>query len=479
MQNQIDRYEVVKKIGKELFGQSDVVKSGKVNPKDIELAKEFLAKAVTSTNPDVLSLYFEHVMIAPELGKRIVERLIVNRYLSGVSWEGVEFLLWFHDLGRIIDPGGYLRNDIIDDNLLLEFGFSKNLLQNLPPVRTFLQVGAMLDLNQKQIQGEENLNLEQEKIALDYFNLLTPTQKIILLADNFGKRDEKGLLFSLETFLRYLRTEKRRYQGDKNWAIDRMPGGEILNIYIVEKTINWLETLGVDFEAIIKGLIDYGPKFVILARHGDFLNPSGLVYNTDFVMRKYNKEIIHLSPKGKEQMRRLGQLIKKRKFRVKRIISSPSARAAESRDNLNQTFALSNIQTVEELDDVYLPGPIAEGMTMRQFQELGGGSSYDDSRWKIYRHEKPESVIKRLDDSFWKMAASLKVGETGVMVSHGDPIAWWINHQVTGAIPNPRDLRNLIYPNKGDAIVAIIGPDGKWISHYILKDPSLIEGESF
>ncbi|MBI4009299.1 phosphoglycerate mutase family protein [Candidatus Roizmanbacteria bacterium] len=477
MQDTIEKYEVLKKLGKELFSQSDVVRRINVTSKDIEIAKQFLAKAITATNPEVLSLYFEHVIIAPELGRRIVQKLGDRSYELGVKWEEIEFLLWLHEIGRLVDPAGYLRNDLIEEQLLKDFGIPTRLIDQLPPIKTMIKVAKMLNLSETQSKGEAELTVEQQKIASDYFNLLTPIERLVFFADNFGKLDQNGRLFDFESFINYLRTYGSNYP-ESEFAVE-IKSSIILTIFIIEKIIEWLATLSVDFAEILKGLTDYGPKFVIVARHGIFLNPSGLIYNTDSVMKKYNKEIIHLSPKGKEQELQLGALIHKRKFRVRQIISSPSARAFESAESLNETFGLSKVQASKELDDVYMPGPVAEGMTMKQHEKMGGGSGYDESRWGPYQHEKPQHIIQRIEEMFWQLGASLKTGETGILISHGDPIAWWINHKVMGTIPDPKRLRNLIYPNKGDAIVGIIDPQGRFFSHYLLKDPSLIEGESF
>ncbi len=460
MQDRIEKYEIVKQLGKEIFAKSDVVKSGKVSTQDIEIVKDFLKKAISLVKPAVLSLFFEHLIIAPELGKRLALKV------KGVNQNKIEFLLWLHDLGRIVDPGGYLRNDIIDDHLLLEFGLPKNIIQELPPVRTFLQIGNMLNLSELQLQGKENLNQEQEKIASDYFNLLTPTQRIIFLADNFGKRDDGGKLFNLETFLQYVRTEKKRYAGDINWATDRMQGGEILGIYLVEKILESLVTLKVDFEEILNSLSDYGPKFIIVVRHGLLHNPKNIAYNRDSNMKK--EDWIGLSDLGKEKLRNLAKLIETRKFRINQILTSPETRTVESLKSMNDILRIQDTKIDEDLDEIFAPGPYKEGLTIK-FWEGIHGNTYDRNRWGSYNHEEVQTIIDRMNRVFWKAAKSLKKGEAAILVSHGDPIAWWINHQITGKEPDPARQSELLYPAKGQAIVAILDSQGKWFTHYLLN----------
>lgn len=478
----VSRYEILKAIGVKKFFDSHIVKTKKVDLGDLALARDFVQEGITAVNPPVFATFFEHLIIAPDLGKRIVKSL--NGKIKDLAENEIEFLLWLHDLGRLVNPAEFFRNDLVNDRLLSESGIHKDLIQKLPPLRTMLQIGKMLDCTPQQLGGSEALRVNQEKILSDYFDLLTPAQRVVFLADNLGKRDENGNLFDLQKFLQYLRSYQNNYPESSqwpsvDWAMERLPAGIIVSRAIVERTVSWLELLGVDLNKILFALQNYGPKFVIVGRHGDFLNPSGLIYNTDRVMRKYRKDIIHLSPKGREQWRDLGMLIQKRKFRVKEITTSPSARAIESGASLNTVIDLPKLERNDALDDVFMPGPVAEGMTMEEHQKLGGGMGYDVSRWGKYHHERPKQVIKRMDTVFWNEATHLKTGETGIIISHGDPIAWWIDHQIMGFTPDPKNLRNLIYPNKGDAIVAIIGPDGKWFCHYLLKDPSLIEGESY
>ena len=478
MQDKVEKYEAIKKLGKVLFTQSNVVKTGKVAQEDIETVKQFLTKAITAVNPEVLASYFEHVIIAPELGRRITKEIEVRGLRFEVNKDEVEFLLWLHEIGRLVDPGGYLRNDLIDEHLLIEFGLAKSLIQNLPPIRTFLQVGKMLELENEQIHGEKNLNSNQEKIISDYFNLFTPTQRIIFLADNFGKRNEDGKLFNLQTLLSYIRMQEDRYKDeDEKWISVRRPAGAILAIKIIEKTIEWLEGLGIDFENILNSLQDYGPKFIIVSRHGELYNPNNIVYNRDEVMKP--GDVIHLSDYGREQMKILGELIQKRKFRVDKIVTSPSVRAVESGNQFNLALNVDNdnIASDRDLDDVYAPGGYVEGMSMDEFKKMGGVAY--DNRWKKYHHENIESVWERMKNVFWELAKNLHVGQAGIIVSHGDPIAIFIQTIISREMPRRELLRKGLYPDKGEAIIAIIGPKGEWFTHYILTDPSLKKGKQY
>jgi hypothetical protein len=110
-------------------------------------------------------------------------------------------------------------------------------------------------------------------------------------------------------------------------------------------------------------------------------------------------------------------------------------------------------------------------MKMDEFAKLEG-NVYDKLRWGKYNHEEPEEMVKRMSNAFKTLASTLRVGQAGILLSHGDPIAWLANYLDTQTIPNPKDLRDLIYPAKGDSLVAVIGPDEKIFTLYLLNENS-------
>jgi hypothetical protein len=110
-------------------------------------------------------------------------------------------------------------------------------------------------------------------------------------------------------------------------------------------------------------------------------------------------------------------------------------------------------------------------MTMDQLAEIGG--NVYSQRWKKYQHEQPDSVVKRMHQQFIEISNSLKTGETGVLLSHGDPIAWLLNTLYGELIPEPENLRDLEYPAKGEAVIVIINPDNTIYSSYSTRSLSL------
>lgn len=218
---------------------------------------------------------------------------------------------------------------------------------------------------------------------------------------------------------------------------------------------------------IFKSLPSFEAKEVILLRHGEISNPSGIVYNRDKAMRK--GEEIHLSREGRRQIVELGNLIKEKKIKVKFIISSPETRTLESAQELQKALKVRDIEISDLLDDVYAPGPYIEGMSMKE-HEARKGNIYDRDRWRAYNHETPELAIERMRLIFSEATQRLKISEACVLISHGDPIAWFANTINSKEIPNPQDLRSQIYPSKGNGILYIVDKENNIIGEYILKE---------
>ncbi|MFA6007143.1 MAG: histidine phosphatase family protein [Candidatus Shapirobacteria bacterium] len=459
------RYQKLKSIGQEVLASGSFILTDHTTESDANLGKKILTEGIHETNPPLWASYFEHIIIAPEYGKKIASSaadcgLDVNPY-------EIEFLLHLHDVGRLVTSSAYLRNDYIGNRLLVEFGIPRPLLRNLPSNEKLMSTAETMNLDHEQLTFQSPLNEEQKKIASEYFEGMSPTTRIINFADNLGKRDKKNGLFNAEIFLSYLKSQESRYDQSSlwpsiKWALPKRQAGAILQSYIIEKTVEWLTNLGVDLNEIHDQLSDFGPHFIVVARHGELNNPKNIVYNRDSFMLPEDR--IHLSDSGKNQMEILGQTLHKRQFNVTQIIASPEERAQESAKFISDQLGNPPIAINPNLDDNFSPGPYREKMTMNQLAEIGG--NVYSQRWEKYQHEQPDSVVKRMHQQFMEMSNSLKTGETGVLVSHGDPIAWLLNTLQSELIPNPEDLRHLEYPAKGEAVIVIINSDNTIYSSY-------------
>jgi broad specificity phosphatase PhoE len=447
----VERYEVLKRLGKNFFTDSYLVETGVVSEKDVTLARDFLAQVAQEIMPPVYATWWEHTLIAPKLARRLAEATAAKGV--DINPPELEFLLLLHDFGRLVIPAAFLRNDLICNRLLVEIGIPREIINK------GFSLNSLMELATK------NGNPKT------YFESLTPTQRLHFLADNLGKRSPQGKLFNLQIFYDYLEEQEARLgelEKDEKKGKRENPWPSIhlgitgrkasarqgfLGRTVVDQTVEWLKNLGVDFQKIRQYLVDYGPKFVIIVRHGEVANLNNIAYNRDNVMKK--EDVIHLSKEGDEQMRRLAKSIKEKHFRCKWVVTSPEKRAEESAQSLTLNVP---IETSQELDDLYAPGPYQEKITMDQWRRMEGNAY--GQRWKDYQHETPDQIIGRVNRAFWKMVKRLQTGETGILVSHGDPIAWLVN-SLTNRQVIPKKLRESMYCPKGNALVAVTDPEDK------------------
>jgi broad specificity phosphatase PhoE len=117
------------------------------------------------------------------------------------------------------------------------------------------------------------------------------------------------------------------------------------------------------------------------------------------------------------------------------------------------------------LDETLCPYPYAQNWSMDKLMALQHGDVYN-----LPGTEKPEEVVERMLRIFTEVTQNLKTGEAAILVSHGDPIAFLVNSLETKSIPNPKFLRDIIYPAKGQVAVAVIGPDGELFTLYLLNE---------
>jgi len=491
------RYGKLVRIGREILDGSGIARDGRVDEERADLAKKILIEGIRETNPTAWAAYFEHCLIAPELERRIFTEIdkvgVLDRLkdASGQDFNKNEaiFLTWLHDLSILVSVS-YSRKEFIGDRLLLEMGISKEVQKDLPSTRRLMETAEKMKIDGtriKEVVGEKSweeiFTEEQLRIADAYFASMNPMQRVINLADNLGKRGKEGV-FNYQEFVEYLKSQETRYTPKKtgwvstDWTTElggpetsKRVAGSFLQAYVVDKSISWLREMGIEVNGILEGMRDYGPKFIIIVRHGELENPKNIVYNLDQAMDP--KDIIHISETGKRQMTDLGKVIDERHFNWAVAVASDQQRAKESIEVMVGERKIS-IKIDERLNDVYAPGPYKRGMTMEDYRKMKGDVYTEE--WREFNHESPEAVTQRMEAAFWEMTHNIGVGETAVLLSHGDAIAYLLNKLEYGKTADPGKLRDSLYPEKGQAIVYIIEPDGSLFSRYRMEGENKIKG---
>jgi broad specificity phosphatase PhoE len=217
-------------------------------------------------------------------------------------------------------------------------------------------------------------------------------------------------------------------------------------------------------------------KYIILVRHGEPDNPKNIVYSLDEIMNK--KDMIHITDYGKLQLKALGKVIIRQGYKVVKVRYSNQIRAVESVKALNKILRINDIKPDLRLRDGYAPGPYIEKFTMDQWKK-GENNIFDIRRWGQYNHEKPESIINRFNDIYEETIKNLDIGNTAILLSHGDLIALWINYKIQGKLPNLTKLKSLIYLRQGEAFVIKLNNENKTVKQYLLEDQELLKGKIY
>ena len=266
------RYLVLKKLGQDIFTGSNLVNEGTVSEDDVILSRKFVAQAITETSRTsglpVRGSWIEHTLIAPELGRKLAEA--VKEKGVDLNPQELEFSLYLHDIS-ILFNFLHLKRDLDGDALQLAMGVPKEIVQrgfSLPSLARSLIKGTSPE---------------------EFFESLSPLQRLHFLTDNIGKLTSDGKLFTLEAYYQYLDSYVANLQKRKSspWPSVNMDieAGQInkglpkdFGRTVIDKTVEWLESLGVDQEEIRKTLVEqnYGPKFIIVAENNDGEHPRAL-----------------------------------------------------------------------------------------------------------------------------------------------------------------------------------------------------------
>lgn len=450
----------------------DIVSPTEVAKYHVAATRRFLAEAALEVAPPVSLSWWEHMLLAPKLGRQIADAVVANG-AKDTHPMAVEAALNVHDIGRFVNPGAYLRNDFLGEVIIKHLGLEP-LISQLASLRGLLMNARDMQINieqlrlfQRGIPIKEMLRADQLVAAEAYFDSLSPAQRISNLADNLGKRDSWGRLFTMQTFLDYLRNQETRYSQispwpSVNWSGFHRQASAVLQAHVIEATEGWLtREYQVDVASVLDQAQNYGPRFVILVRHGK-VTDKGIVYNRDADMEEVDR--ISLGQEGREQIAVLGKLLRKRgvEVRIKLMLASPEKRAQESAEILQKELGGDTPATDQQLDDLYAPGPYKERLPLDEWRRTG--NPYDQ-RWNKYGHETPEAVSQRMNEAFWRGANQLKTGQVAIEMSHGDSLAWLING-LLGKKPLPQDLIHSFYPQQGQAWLVVVGSEKELVAIY-------------
>lgn len=227
----LKRYFILLQAGEHYLRNTAFVKDEPWSEEDVTRTRNFLIDVAPFTHPKVNPSYWEHLILASIYAREIAHKI----NLPNLNPHEAESLLLLHDIGRLVIPHRYLRNDLIANRLFLRMGVKQEYLQ-------------------KQTDMLKILGLSSTPYT--DINDIPDVQKIIDVADNIGKKDKDGNLFNIESMVHYDLAQPTRYiagvwpseNAGKKALVD---GKQRLAIQLVLEQIDWLrQTFGIDFDKL-------------------------------------------------------------------------------------------------------------------------------------------------------------------------------------------------------------------------------------
>lgn len=229
------RYNLIVSAARDCFRGTALTEEIPWTKGDVITTKEFLIKIAQYAHPKVFPNYFEHLIVTMAYAKKIAQQT------GELDPHEAQSLALLHDVGRLIAPHRYLRNDLVGDLILRKAGLRREFLQKFPPLLEILGVRGHLE-------------------SLDD---MTKVQRITDLIDNMGKREATGELRDIPSFIGYTSIQPALYSAEgKIWPSERRglkaladaPEGEgkrnLANELLVSE-IRWLwKTYGINFDRL-------------------------------------------------------------------------------------------------------------------------------------------------------------------------------------------------------------------------------------
>ncbi|MBI4058779.1 hypothetical protein HY404_00910 [Candidatus Microgenomates bacterium] len=239
------RFQLNEHNAEEYLESTALVKDKPWSEEDVEQTKRFLLACAPFAHPKVFPSYWEHLIIASLYGKELARR---TKNSDFDPYEA-QTLMLLHDLGRLVAPHRYLRNDVIEYSLLKHAGERADLLKT-----SFI----LPELIGVKVPGIPETQKPFTKLAD-----MTLAQRIIDVADNLSKRTATGQLWTINDLLDYSAKMVANYSAEgKIWASERTglkaiadpPAGKgklRFAAHLVIEEVAWLkQAYGIDFDKL-------------------------------------------------------------------------------------------------------------------------------------------------------------------------------------------------------------------------------------
>ncbi len=323
-----------------IFAKTGLVQERPVTDEDFQIIKQVTLEYAPFFPDKADSHLIRHFILASIYQGKISERVAG----SSLTLAEAQVLGFIHDFGRFDIAHRYLTNNVVEWLLFKRLGVRQDLTTKLYPVPGV--IGVRRFGSGQVIESTDDLSLEQ--IIND-------------VADNMGKLNPDGSLFSVEQFVSYSTGQPKRYTGGV-WASERrglkaltLEGKQRHAIELLLQEIELLRTrYGIDFDGLRQAVFK------------EFSQPAVQSYLYDF---RDSRE--SLDPRIDELLGRppVGTII----FDVGGVLNQDADPALLK--NLVSYFSVSEDQVLEAfsgMNDLAMAGQINEEEYLRRFWEYLG-----------------------------------------------------------------------------------------------------------
>ena len=224
------RGPIIERLAKTYLSETPLVQERPWEENDIEKIKQFFLETAPYSHPRVFPSYWDHIVLTGLYARNLAREMKI----PGYDPLQAQALGLIHDIGRLLVPHRYYRNDIAAELLLKAVGIRPELAAQEYPAARILG------------RGDNARSIED----------ITGPQRIIDIADNLGRTNHLGKLFTLDDLDTYVSQQPERYKDtvfpSETWGIHQLTKGgkQKLGERLVKAEIEWMRSEGVDIDRI-------------------------------------------------------------------------------------------------------------------------------------------------------------------------------------------------------------------------------------
>jgi FMN phosphatase YigB (HAD superfamily) len=231
-EREVDYYNAISQIAPDFLAHTALYEERPWTPEDTERIRDFLVVSAPYSNPKLMPGFWEHTLLASIYAEILTDH-VKPLDITQAEAEGLELL---HDIGRIISPDQYYRNELLAD-LIFKKGNNKTSseLAKLPDNSQILG-----------LRGKPVTDIHDH----------TPAQRITRVADWLGKFNTIGDLVTPEEIINSSNASFKRYREKEQWLTTKIgisaieAGKGELGNQLFTDAVSWLRQSGVDLDKV-------------------------------------------------------------------------------------------------------------------------------------------------------------------------------------------------------------------------------------